>query len=593
MSRVMTFGLVGIIASCVGAGCDIFVDVPLGVPPAPVVDRAGRVPLYVCEANAMVEEPLQRLTALQLSNTTVVALTTLVGSARAAELATFVENHPSALPSDVAPPDPRNRFRALYRRFDREVGALHVVSWHDQALLLAERLVAEDRDALLGECASATSGSEVDACLQVFVDRVGPVLLRAPLSAEERAQYVAILGDTTVFDDAALRDVLGTMLAAPGHVYQLAFGEDAEAPETYPLTSLERANRLSYVLWDAPPDDALLADAARGWNSDDEWGATVDRMLNDPRADQAVLRFFADWMRLDLVPDFSAQLNVPAYRAFVGELAPTSLLQQDARAEMLAMVEHLLLREQQPVSSLLTSSLVFPRTDELAAIYGLPAPYVDGEAPPQALDAPRPGILTRVAMLGSGQVRTRPIHKGALVFDQLLCAEFPPPPPGAGMSVVTLPPPYSTRDYVEALTEDPAQSCIGCHASINPYGYATERFDALGRSRTIERAFDDDGNEIGQLALNTTGEVQTPSGAVRFDDVAGLVDAIAPTGIFEACLSRHLFRHLSSRMEDQGVDGCVLQAMQLAAEQGNVRDVMRAYVMHPSFGLRRIVGVEP
>jgi hypothetical protein len=48
-----------------------------------------------------------------------------------------------------------------------------------------------------------------------------------------------------------------------------------------------------------------------------------------------------------------------------------------------------------------------------------------------------------------------------------------------------LSPDATTREVVEGLTEQEGTACAGCHAVlINPLGYATENFDAVGRFRT-------------------------------------------------------------------------------------------------------------
>ena len=62
----------------------------------------------------------------------------------------------------------------------------------------------------------------------------------------------------------------------------------------------------------------------------------------------------------------------------------------------------------------------------------------------------------------------------------------------------------TTREVVEALTEMPGTTCAGCHATlINPLGFATENFDALGRFRTEQRLFDATGKRRRRRSRST------------------------------------------------------------------------------------------
>ena len=77
-----------------------------------------------------------------------------------------------------------------------------------------------------------------------------------------------------------------------------------------PVSSFEMATRLSYFLWASAPDDELLLAAA-----DDELSTPggvelqVRRMLEDPRAKDAVGSFFRQWLGLDRVDEALEELR--------------------------------------------------------------------------------------------------------------------------------------------------------------------------------------------------------------------------------------------------------------------------------------------
>ena len=86
------------------------------------------------------------------------------------------------------------------------------------------------------------------------------------------------------------------MLQSPHFLFRL---EETDNPRWKPYA---RASRLSYALWDTTPDDALLASAAKG-ELDTAVGveAAARRMLDNPRAKQALEEFISQWMRFDRV----------------------------------------------------------------------------------------------------------------------------------------------------------------------------------------------------------------------------------------------------------------------------------------------------
>ena len=85
----------------------------------------------------------------------------------------------------------------------------------------------------------------------------------------------------------------------------------------------------------------------------------------------------------------------------------------------------------------------------------------------------------------SGASRTSPILRGNWLSEVLLGEKLPKPPQG----VPPLPEEQSqqqltVRQLVERHTSD--NRCSGCHLRIDPYGYALEGFDAIGRLRTTD-----------------------------------------------------------------------------------------------------------
>jgi hypothetical protein len=321
---------------------------------------------------------------------------------------------------------------------------------------------------------------------------------------------------------------------------------------------------------------------------DDVFNAQVARMLEDPRARPALDEFFADWVKVEELAQLDAKNADPVFAAFAGDDLPGPELRQAMIDEVIALLRHYTWDDPAPLADVLTTELAFTEDQALADIYGI-EPW-DGQGEPPSFPAgQRPGLFTRALFLSSGSASTRPIMKGVFLRKHVLCDTIPPPPPGANAMPPELRSDMTTRQVVEELTEREGTVCAGCHTTIiNPLGFATESFDALGRFRTEQRLFDEDGSEIDSKPIDT---IDTPRVTPGDDSVAAdateLMSIIAESGKAEACLARNYFRFTHARWEDVERDGCALESMrQVLAEGGSITDLVRATVQTPAFKQR-------
>jgi hypothetical protein len=126
----------------------------------------------------------------------------------------------------------------------------------------------------------------------------------------------------------------------------------------------------------------------------------------------------------------------------------------------------------------------------------------------------RGGILGMASLLSkqSGASRTSPVLRGNWVVETLLGEKLPKPP--AGVPVL----PDSETDTngltVRQLVEKHRQvaACAVCHDRIDPFGFALEGFDAIGRSRQ---------KDLAGRPIDTS--VVLPDGS-RFGGIGGLRD---------------------------------------------------------------------
>ncbi len=279
----------------------------------------------------------------------------------------------------------------------------------------------------------------------------------------------------------ALRPALAATLLSPHFLFRVERELPAPAgARARPLDAWELATRLSYLLWSTMPDAELFAAAADGSLLTAEGRAQqVRRMLADPRIRALADDFFAQWLGFRGVLDLA--VDIRKYPDFYGKDLRRPFYEEAAlHCEALA-------REDRSILLLLDAPTTF-LNDRLAAHYGVPG--VEGGAMREVAlpDRSRGGAPAWGASLTitSYPLRTSPVLRGRWVLETLLADPPQPPPPEAGK----LPEDdkvddgQTPRARLERHRADPA--CAGCHAVMDPLGFALENFDGIGKWRDAD-----------------------------------------------------------------------------------------------------------
>lgn len=491
--------------------------------------------------------------------------------------------------SDQVPPDLATE--ALdYRRMSQEVSQAHVDGGYAVALRLADALTS-DLDRLrstVGDCAADGDRGNDDACLEAWVRDFGELAFRRPLTDDEVALYVDPIDPAAMDAVDRVRLTTTAMLMAPPFVYQIELGDEpvAGSGDAYRLTSYELATRLALTFWRSTPDGALLA-AARSGELDDQEGyrGQVERMLADPRAERAMAGFFEDWLTLHRVPELDSAVGRADFRAYAGDDLPDARLRDEVLAELLAFTRHVYVSDG-GVSDLFLSRASFVESEAVASLYGGVPVWSEGEPPVMLPAEERAGLLTRAAVLANDQATTRPILRGVRVLTRVLCDEVELP---ENMDDIELPEndgSRTTREKVAALTEQEGSVCNNCHQAINPLGFAFEGFDGLGRVRTEEAVYGEDGALLNAFPVDTSVEVRLEGRGdpVPISGGVELSESLAESPKVAACVARQLTRHALGRRENLRADGCMLEAVRgVLAEGGSLRDALVALAESPSF----------
>lgn len=316
---------------------------------------------------------------------------------------------------------------------------------------------------------------------------------RRPLAddeADDLRQLYRGLRNEGLPHDEAFRFTLARIFVAPAFLYRLE--EAPPGTDSGPVSDWELASRLSYFLWSSPPDDELRDVAASGKLHEPEvLAGQARRMLASPRVRRLATEFACQWLQIynfdsldekspEAFPEFE-ELRDDMYEESIRFFA--DLFQRDASVLEIFDADHTFLNER------------------LASFYGIPldaedGPGVDADTTDdwQRVDGigqhARGGILGLAAALAkhSGASRSSPILRGIWISEAVLGEKLPNPPPGVppfpeqGDAVEKL----TVRQLTELHTSNP--DCAGCHMKVDPFGFALESFDAIGRFRTADSA---------------------------------------------------------------------------------------------------------
>jgi hypothetical protein len=278
--------------------------------------------------------------------------------------------------------------------------------------------------------------------------------------------------------DKGVEQIVAAVLASPDFLYRSIRGsKTAVKTSDFPLTDLELARRLSFFIWNTPPDAELLKLAeSNGLTKPGVVDAQVKRMMADPKAQSLVSGFAMKW--LDLNGLDSVQPDAQIFNGF------NVSLKGDFLKEAELFLSSILL-ENKNVVDLLTSNQTF-MNNRLARHYGINnGPSTSAFKPVTLTDPNRFGLLGKAAVLmrTSYADRTSPVLRGAWVLDKLIGTP-PTPPPATVVANLDQKPgeaPKTVRARLELHRDNP--TCKMCHGVIDPTGLALENFDAIGRFR--------------------------------------------------------------------------------------------------------------
>jgi len=325
--------------------------------------------------------------------------------------------------------------------------------------------------------------SNVEACAEQIISSMSRKAFRGQVSATDIDRLMRVFEQANLNEgfDMGIRRALTAVIASPKFLYRVEeIPETASPGSVFALTDYELASRLSFFLWSSIPDDTLLDLADAGKLSTPEvLSEQVARMLQDPRAETLASNFAYQWLNM----------------GGLDEIDPDPAIFRDIdfgirdlfKKEIELFVKEIFLNNRD-VTEMLSADYTY-LNERLALHYGDQTVKGDEFRKVPVLDPDRYGLLGKggVLMVSAYPDRTSPVLRGAYVLEHITGTPPPLPPP----NVEALPEnrageqPKTVRGRLEAHRDNP--SCAGCHGIIDPLGFALDGFDAVGRSRTVDR----------------------------------------------------------------------------------------------------------
>ncbi|HEX6986754.1 MAG TPA: DUF1592 domain-containing protein, partial [Planctomycetaceae bacterium] len=245
---------------------------------------------------------------------------------------------------------------------------------------------------------------------------------RRQVTASEEAALMAVYRKASASGEnhtQAVKDALLVVLTSPQFLFLV---ETSSTPAPEPLDSYELASKLSYFLWNGPPDRRTLRLAATG-ALPKQLDAEVTRMIADERFSRFTAEFASQWLSLD-----KFQVLEPDKKRFP---KLTQHMRAQLAREPIEFVQHLI-RKNLPARDLIESDFVVAN-EAVANYYDLAERPESGFGfvviPQSRRDLG--GLLTQPAILAglSDGRESNPVKRGAWLARKIIAEPPPDPPP--------------------------------------------------------------------------------------------------------------------------------------------------------------------
>lgn len=400
------------------------------------------------------------------------------------------------------------------------------------------------------------------------------------------------------------------VLCSPKFLYRVELDSRPTEKDAHPIDDYQPVSRLSYFLWSTMPDQELF-DLASNGQLHENLAAQVKRMVADPRSKALFDNFATQWLGLRRLQEFTPDPRLMPDFSKIRACGTWADLRSDMLTETGLFFSEIF-RENYSIFDLIDARFTYVN-QRLAQLYdisdtngnsaqpkakpinppGKPIPSIElfeaGQDSGTVVRTHNPfvrvsleytrrgGLLTQASVLAvtSHPTRTSPVKRGHWALERILGTPPPPPPPNVpSLKHTKSDKPLSLRQQLEQHRKDP--NCAGCHARIDPIGFAFENFDVIGRFRKKD----------GEQPIDSAGEL--PGGKMFNgpDELKAILKS--EKELFSRNLTEKLLVYATGRGLDfydrRTVDGILTE---LQKQDYRFHALLTAIVQSDAFRLRR------
>ena len=337
-------------------------------------------------------------------------------------------------------------------------------------------------------CQPAPTGGRAaeDRCAREIISTLARRAYRRPVTSadvDELFEYYQEGLKSGGFE-GGIRSAITGVLASPFFLYRGERVPSGLRPgQTYAISDVELASKLSFFLWNTIPDDELLQLGIDGKLSDRSvLERQVRRMLADSRSQTLAANFVHQWLDMKRLDEIVPDSTVFPYAS--GRSDP----RDDFVAELTLFADSIF-REDRSVVDLLRANHTF-LNERVALHYGITGVKGDRFRRVELAQSARWGLLGKGAVLMAAAYpnRTSPVLRGAFILKHIQGvppATPPPDVPTLDEKDIGTTKALTVREMIAKHRASP--TCAACHAVMDPLGFALENFDATGMWRDRDR----------------------------------------------------------------------------------------------------------
>lgn len=407
-------------------------------------------------------------------------------------------------------------------------------------------------------------GCGSSSCSSAQVATAGLRVLRRPLSSSELSTYSSINSSN------GSRAMLASLLLSPYFLYHMELGTWNSTAQAYQLNQYEIASALSFQILGTTPSASLLNKAASNlFNNSVAIASEADAMMSGAAFNKNMLEFVRYYSK--------------TYEAPVPKTGLTQGVIDAMLTEQNSFVGQWLI-DGGNFDKLFSPGYTFANST-LASHYGL---SVSGSSMQKVTtDRNRGGLLHLgiTQIINSDFAATSLVKRGKMIRENMLCHTMGVPS-GVNPDTITLPSnPMTTRERWNYITGPDASGgqCWKCHQLMNEPGVALESFDAAGRLRTQEEAYNLKGV---MLAIDASGILRDNTGSQQlgtFNDARDLANFLGTNEAAENCFVDNYYRFVTGHRPDSQNQDDLVSLQSGFSTNNSVKNLIHNHVASAGF----------